>query len=940
MPPRSVWLIVVPTALLTALLLATPGQAQGPTRAQLSGRVTEARVNTPVVGATVTLEGARVSTLTDADGRYRLLDVPSGPQTLVVRRLGFAPVRQAVTVPLQGVRTVDIVLATSSLQLDQVTVTADVSGRARGELGTASVIDRDAIANQAAPSLQGVLELVPGVVVQPPGLDGTQQFSLRSLGTQSSIGTTAGGPSAADLASFGTLIILDGVPLSNNANLQTVGPRGEVASPGSTAGGGIDLRRIPASTLERVEVIRGVPSARYGDLTQGAIVIDTRAATSAPEGTLRLDARTLRLDARTNELSGVGGHTVGGARNAVTIAANRAATSAVPTLSNDLTTRSALQLAHRSLVGGTDATPAVVFDTRLDAFSLRFNRPERAEIEEGRSSFTEDVGFRFNERARWQRGPASLVEWTLAYDHQRQRTSETAFRSRSASPFTPALSEGRNIGSFTDGAYLAAYDIEGDPRLLYTRLEWDRDSRVAGMEWRTRVGGEARREWNEGRGYLFDIERPPQVTFNGVNGYDRPRRVDSLPAVATTAGYVDARVRARPLGVATEVQAGWRVDALHNDGWTGGVRSAIGQPRLNVQIAPIPWFRLRGGAGRTTKVPTNGQLFPALQWYDLVNVNRYTPDPAERLAVLTTFVRNPTNDNLGLQRSDKREVGFELDGGRKFGAVSMTWFDDRITGGVSTRNTPFSLFRDNYTLADTGRGTGQPGRIVDPPISRDTMPVFLTQFVNGAALGTSGVEYTFAFPDIPQLRTRLEVTGARFTTQFSTEDREYGIFTALNAFQTDTSIRRLAYFAPLRRRSEQHVTTYRIVHHQPDLGLVITTLVQRITDQMQETRTGTTDSIPFQGFLSRNGTLTDVPLADRNDPQYNDLRSNALNQLIRRQSLPDDWVLTLQVAKSIAGDGRLLVYAFNAVDRLSRFGTPRFGVEVVIPTARYFGDRW
>jgi hypothetical protein len=43
---------------------------------------------------------------------------------LNVRRLGYAPVRVAVTVAARGTRTLDIAMATSALQLEQVTITA------------------------------------------------------------------------------------------------------------------------------------------------------------------------------------------------------------------------------------------------------------------------------------------------------------------------------------------------------------------------------------------------------------------------------------------------------------------------------------------------------------------------------------------------------------------------------------------------------------------------------------------------------------------------------------------------------------------------------------------------------------------------------------------------------------------------------------------------
>src|SRR5690606_23846073 len=102
---------------------------------------------------------------------------------------------------------------------------------------------------------------------------------------------------------------------------------------------------------------------------------------------------------------------------------------------------------------------------------------------------------------------------------------------------------------------------------------------------------------NNGSGYQFDIEFPPQVTFNGVRGFDRPRSFDVVPAIATSALYVDDRfTRALPAGMLLDVQAGLRADVLHDGGsWLSGSRDLVLQPRLNVELAPTSWFRLRAG---------------------------------------------------------------------------------------------------------------------------------------------------------------------------------------------------------------------------------------------------------------------------------------------------------------------------------------------------------
>jgi TonB dependent receptor/CarboxypepD_reg-like domain/TonB-dependent Receptor Plug Domain len=931
-------------AVVCLLALGGTSLASAQTAETTVSGIIRARSSATVLGgATITVEGTDRTTRSDSLGRYTLRNVPPGPQVLHVRRLGYAPSRTPVTVPASGALSIDIIVATSALQLDQLVVTADQTGRARGELGTASVIDRDAIANQIAASLQGILELIPGVPLQPPGLDATAQFSLRSL-AQSGTGGAGGvsGPSAADIASSGTLIVLDGIPLSNNANLQGVGARGEIAPAASTAGGGIDLRRIPAATLERVEVIRGIPSARWGDLTQGAIIVDTRAAATSPEFAGRFDPRTA-------EGNLVGGRAFATERQALTVTGNLAETRSARTLSNASTLRGAGQIAYRMTSAGTSLrdgrpVPRLTLDARLDWWQLRFDSPERVDIEVGRNSFQNDQGIRLGQRATLALG-GGMLQWTAAYDHADQLTRESKILSRPTTPFTDRLTEGRNIGSYIEGPYRGEYSLAGAPRMVYSRLEWERQRRGT-VSAQVRAGMEARREWNAGDGYTFDIAKPPQASpFNGTAGYDRPRRFSTIAPLATSGVYLDSRFTARRGAMVADLQPGLRLETLHEAGWTDGVRSAQLQPRLTAQLAPRPWVRLRAGIGVVSKAPTIAQLNPATQYYDLVNVNRFTPDPRERLAVVTTFLRNPRNPDLGLSRARKQEIGFELDGGARRGAISVVWFDDRIRGAVTLRREPDTLRRARYALADTGIGTGRPGRIIDPPIANEAVPIFLDRSVNGGTLGGRGAEFTVALPVIPQLRTRLEVSGAQITTDFTTDDRNYGPANLLGTFQLDTAARRVAYFEGVSTESKRAIVTWRLVHHQPDLGLIITTTLQQRLATSSRTLSAR-DALSFAGYLTRDGVLTPVPVARRNDPEFADLRAARASVNSSRSTSPDDWLMSLQIAKSFARNGRLSFYYYNVTDKfltisgggvIRALPTSRFGVELTVPTVGLFG---
>jgi len=204
-------------AIISLSIPVCVASAQLRTGASIAGRIFDVADGHPLSGVTVTLEGTAFITHSDSGGHYRLSGLPSGPQVLLARRVAYAAARVPLTLPVDGALDRDIGMAAMALRMQQVQVTADAVGRARGELGTASVINREAIANQSASSLAGVLELVPGTPLQAPGLDNVQQFAIRS------VPTTTG--TAERLGAFGTLIVLDGVPLSNNANLQTTGPR-------------------------------------------------------------------------------------------------------------------------------------------------------------------------------------------------------------------------------------------------------------------------------------------------------------------------------------------------------------------------------------------------------------------------------------------------------------------------------------------------------------------------------------------------------------------------------------------------------------------------------------------------------------------------------------------------------------------------------------------
>jgi len=909
--------------------LHSPARAQT-SRTVVRGQVVDVMSRLPVPGAVVGMEGTALQSVTDAEGRYLLRNVPSGPHTLTVRRIGYAPFRVLVEVPADGELTRDVVLATTALEMAEIVVTADPVGRARGELGTASVVDRTAIAAQSATSIRGVLELIPGVPLAAPGLDAVEQIALRNLPTPGAAGLTAGAPGGSDLASFGTLIVLDGVPVSNNANLQTTGPAGELEAFLPTAArGGVDLRRIPASTVERVEVIRGVPSARYGDLTQGVIVVDTRAAAAEPEVSARVDAQSF-------EGSGVVGRSVG-RRSALTASLDATRTRTNPGLTSNLAYRVAGQFAYRTASG------PLTLDVRGDGFALVADNPERPEVFRGRSSYARDIGTRVNIRARHSR--SGDVGWTVtvAADRVAQRADVRAERLRGAIPFTDRTEPGTADGRFVEGPYQSRLTLDGETWQLYARAERDGQREAVGFAHRWHAGIELRREWNAGAGYQFDLETPPQVTFNGVEGFDRPRAFGALPPVATSSAYLDDRLARTVLGVPLQIQVGARLDLLHDGtNWVTATRDAVLQPRLNVQIAARPWLRLRAAAGRAVKSPALGSLAPARQWFDVVNLNWFTPDPAERRAILTTFVLDPTNPDLGFSTATKREAGIEIAFGSRGFVLDVVAFRDDTRDGAGLAPEAGFLVRELYDLADSTIGTGQPPVVVTPPTRADTVPILLLRPSNVLSVDARGLEGTVILPELRPLHLRLHIQGQWIRSQFRDAGRDFG--SGFRDFQVDGTQLRAPYWEGRFRTATRVLLTYRVVHHRPDLGLVVTGIVQHIPHETREDRAAA-DSLSFAGYVTRSGELVPVPPDARTAREYADLRSTRTG-LGRTSNPPGDWYLSVQVSKTLPLDGRLSFYGFNLLDRQGRivsatssrtFARVRFGLELSVPLGSVLG---
>ena len=143
---------------------------------------------------------------------------------------------------------------------------------------TSSTIGRQAIEHLQATNLSDLMQLLPGATMQTSDLTKANSLQLRSA---SNAGFDKNN-------SFGASIIVDGIPVSNNANIDS-----KLDGNNDTGGKGVDMRQISADNIESVEVIRGIPSAEYGDLTSGAVIVKTKSGKSPYELRTKVNPTTI-----------------------------------------------------------------------------------------------------------------------------------------------------------------------------------------------------------------------------------------------------------------------------------------------------------------------------------------------------------------------------------------------------------------------------------------------------------------------------------------------------------------------------------------------------------------------------------------------------------------------------------------------------------------------
>ena len=720
----------------------------------IAGRVTDEETQKPIEFASILMKENGLWAITGADGSFHIKNIPAGKVVLTIQCLGYATRQIALDIN-KDIPRLRINLKQENLKLDEVTVTAK---RKDNESTTSYTIDRAALDQQQLLNVSDIATLLPGGKTVNATLMSDNRMALRS-GSQEK-----GSPS------FGTAIEVDGMRLDNNATA------------GETAGA--STRTISSSNIESIEIVTGIPSVEYGDLSNGVVKVNTRKGKSPfiVEGKLNQHTQQIAL----NKGFDLGSRS--GVLNASFEHARSFSNAASPHTAYQ---RNILSLNYMNIFM-RETTP-LTLNIGLTGNIGGYNAEADPDNELDDYSKSRDNNLRAHFELNWLLNKKWITNLSL------RGSLSTADRKSEDYTHTNSATTLANLHAMEEGYFIATnYDSNPNAPIILgptgywhvkqfndskpingsLRLKADWTRRFDKMMSRLMLGAEYTGSRNNGQGSYYDDLRYAPTW--------REYRYDDLPALNNIALYAEEKVSIPTSKLSTlEITAGLRDDITIINGSEYGTVSSL-SPRFNGRYTfwknrrkrVVSELVLHAGWGKSVKLPSFQVLYPSPSYYD-IEVFR-SPSTANNTTVSAWYTRPSKalyNPDLKWQYTNQTDIGIEMN--IKGTRVSLSAFHHRTYNPymATTEYTPFSYY---YTPVSALEGLTIPtdGRTytIDPTTGTVTVSsadgssavvpnnerrfyLSNTRYINASPLDRYGLEWIIDFKQFKALNTSLRFDG-------------------------------------------------------------------------------------------------------------------------------------------------------------------------------------
>ena len=704
----------------------------------------------PLSFATMFIAELGTGVSTDLEGKFRFTGTKGTEYTLNVSYLNH--VDKEVKVKAGSPEPLVIVLEEQSYELAEVVVMADY----KKNQGSTAVINQQALEHIQPTSVADVLSLIPGGLFRESSATGFNRISLRQSGSD-------------DNTSLGMAVVMDGIPQDNDGFRASIpGLSTDEYSDRLGMNRGIDLKTLSTDHIRKIEIVKGISSAKLGNLSSGVIQTTSKIGITPAQLRMKVDPLTkLIYLGKGFRISPKMGYLHTGIDYTSVYDDRRDPMSKYSRLTGQVTYNNSVDVGDKTLF---------LFFKLSEVYTL--NQAKEDEL-------TQDYNESF--RNKYSRTGASFkaqmydlgkivdnVEFIASADY----TYDLIDRNRLVQTGTPlpsplATEEGESEGIYLPSTYYSPFQIENKPLSLLTQLNAESLFETRSFRHKVIYGLSWKRTKNYGEGVMVDMTRPP---YPGNNEYVRPVPNRSIPALSVGAAYAEEQLKHSNRWFDFELNAGVRFTQMFNlDTKYTELRKLQVEPRINaalsfnIDLAGGKSLRnmFRFGFGQENKLPTLDYIYPDRVYKDMIVLNAYTKqdDPFNHL-ITYTKIYDVTNNSLRPNRNTKYEAGWDVE--YEGYSLSLTFFKEHSDRGFESvaeyspvRYTRYVDPIDGQPIV--GRRPEKEDYVADPYATFVDMDIVR----NSMKVQKKGLEYLLRFPKIIPLSTTVEINGAYYDTRYS-----------------------------------------------------------------------------------------------------------------------------------------------------------------------------
>lgn len=704
----------------------------------------------PLSFATMFIAELGTGVSTDLEGKFRFTGTKGTEYTLNVSYLNH--VDKEVKVKAGSPEPLVIVLEEQSYELAEVVVMADY----KKNQGSTAVINQQALEHIQPTSVADVLSLIPGGLFRESSATGFNRISLRQSGSD-------------DNTSLGMAVVMDGIPQDNDGFRASIpGLSTDEYSDRLGMNRGIDLKTLSTDHIRKIEIVKGISSAKLGNLSSGVIQTTSKIGITPAQLRMKVDPLTkLIYLGKGFRISPKMGYLHTGIDYTSVYDDRRDPMSKYSRLTGQVTYNNSVDVGDKTLF---------LFFKLSEVYTL--NQAKEDEL-------TQDYNESF--RNKYSRTGASFkaqmydlgkivdnVEFIASADY----TYDLIDRNRLVQTGTPlpsplATEEGESEGIYLPSTYYSPFQIENKPLSLLTQLNAESLFETRSFRHKVIYGLSWKRTKNYGEGVMVDMTRPP---YPGNNEYVRPVPNRSIPALSVGAAYAEEQLKHSNRWFDFELNAGVRFTQMFNlDTKYTELRKLQVEPRINaalsfnIDLAGGKSLRnmFHFGFGQENKLPTLDYIYPDRVYKDMIVLNAYTKqdDPFNHL-ITYTKIYDVTNNSLRPNRNTKYEAGWDVE--YEGYSLSLTFFKEHSDRGFESvaeyspvRYTRYVDPIDGQPIV--GRRPEKEDYVADPYATFVDMDIVR----NSMKVEKKGLEYLLRFPKIIPLSTTVEINGAYYDTRYS-----------------------------------------------------------------------------------------------------------------------------------------------------------------------------